>query len=207
MAATGENYEKYCEYAASRGWKLFTRKYLHTWVARKRIKIRAARVEHKEHVRRMSMYDRERRIETLERDMDLINNSLLGGAHECNHCGFTHVGHPPEMMLRLMEQKRKTAEAIAKERNEWLKQDSPSTAPATEARDRLKQAFAEILDKAKEAKVIAKPDFVGQNPKLFPVKVRVLPEENQTTFEGPHDTQVEGRTEEPRELSASVPQV
>jgi hypothetical protein len=140
IAATGENYERYLEYCKQRGWRPFTAKYLHTWIQRRRSKVQDARQEHREEVRKMSMYDRERRVNDLESIADTLKKSM------------DKVSDDPKTLVALSEQLRKTFEAIAKERGEWLKEAPIQTGPT--ARDRLKAGLDSYLAEAKEAKVI-----------------------------------------------------
>lgn len=154
IAATGENYERYLDYCARRGWTAFTQKYLHTWLQRRRAKLQLAREKHKEEVRRISMFDKQRRIEELEASVQIINSHIVMQTvedHNCSRCGLAHSVLSPDMVIKLMEQKRKTLEAIAKERNEWLKEVSSGREDST--RDRLREAVTKALSQTKEAKV------------------------------------------------------
>ena len=154
IAATGENYDRYLDLCEKRGWKPFSKKYLHTWLQRRRPKLQLAREKHKEEVRRMSMYDKTRRLEELENSVLTINSHLVMQGiedHSCTRCGSVHAATSPDMVIKLMEQKRKLLEAIAKERNEWLKESANSEAEST--RDRLREAVTKALTEAKETKV------------------------------------------------------
>jgi hypothetical protein len=141
IAATGENYERYSEYCETRGWKKFTPGYLHTWIQRHRPKIQEAREEHREEVRKTSMYDKNRRIQDLEAIADRLKKSI------------DKFQDDPKILVSLAEQLRKTHESIAKERGEYLKSESDFTKDVS-VRDRLKQGFESMLAKAKEAEVI-----------------------------------------------------
>lgn len=141
IASTGENYQRYLEYCNQRGWRPFTEKYLHTWIQRRRAKIQDARQEHREEVRKKSMYDKERRVHDLEVVADTIKKAI------------DKVQDDPKTLIALTEQLRKTLEAIAKERGEWLKAE-PEVAQGASVRDRLKQNFDAMLAEAKEAKII-----------------------------------------------------
>lgn len=154
IAATGENYDRYLDYCSKRGWKPFSRKYLHTWIQRKREKVKVARDQHATEVRKMSTYDKERRIDDLERSVEVINSHILVQTvedHDCTRCGSLHSVLSPDMVIKLMEQKRKLLEAIAKERNEWLKDTASKGVEST--RDRLDAAITKVLAETKEAKV------------------------------------------------------
>lgn len=140
IAVTGENYDRYIEWCQQRQIKPFTKKYLHTWVQRRRLKVKDARKVHEEEVRKLSMYDKERRIEQLEGDVNILNGQI------------EKTFDIPELQLKLIEQKRKTMEAIAKERNEWLKPESKETSGAAAA-DRLGNLAVALLN-AKETKTV-----------------------------------------------------
>jgi|CXWK01.1.fsa_nt_gi hypothetical protein len=141
VASTGENYQRYLEYCEQRGWRPFTQKYLHTWIQRRREKVQIARQEHREEVRKTSMYDKERRVSDLETMADQLKKSI------------TKFGDDPKMLISLSEQLGKTLERIAKERGEWLKAEAELTKDVS-VRDRLKQGFDAMLAEAKEAKII-----------------------------------------------------
>lgn len=141
IASTGENYDRYLEYCSQRGWKPFTKAYLHTWCQRKRAQIQAARSDHKEEVRKMSMYDKERRIADLERLADQLKVAINKSLDD------------PRMLISLSDQLGKTFERIAKERGEWLKGEGEHK-PSEDIRDRLKAGLVDFLSSAKEAKII-----------------------------------------------------
>lgn len=152
LAATGENYERYKEWAEQRGVKPFSQKYLHTWIQRRRYKFQQAREKHKEEVRRMSMYTRERRIEELEKDLELLKFQLINDTHNCTKCGALH-GIKPDDIIKITEARRKISEAIAKERNEWLK---PETSEGSElsTRDRIRSKLTEMLESGTKTTII-----------------------------------------------------
>lgn len=155
IAATGENYDRYLDLCEKRGWKPFSKKYLHTWIQRRRGKVQIAREKHKEEVRKLSMYDKTRRIEELENAVAVLNSHMVAVQvedHNCNRCGLIHAVASPDTVIRLMEQKRKLLEAIAKERNEWLREGTSNQAEST--RDRLREAVAKALTQANETKII-----------------------------------------------------
>lgn len=155
LAATGENYDRYLDYCAQRGWKPFSRKYLHTWIQRRRGKFQVAREEHKQEVRRLSMWDKQRRIEDLERSVEVINQHLVRETvedHECTRCGMLHTVLSAAITIKLMEQKRKLLEAIAKERNEWLKEGVAKGGES--ARDRLRSSLAKAIAETKQTEII-----------------------------------------------------
>lgn len=161
MAGTGENYDKYLEWCDR--WKVpvekrFTKKYLHTWIQRRRPKFQAAKAEHQETIRKMSMYDRERRVHELEQDIAVINSHLYvagkeHSVHQCTKCGYNHEVAGPETALKLIEQKRKLSQAIAIERGEWGKTETKEEG-AGGARDRLRAAALEMLAQAPKTTII-----------------------------------------------------
>lgn len=141
IASTGENYDRYLEYCAKREWKPFTRGYLHTWVHRHRDKIRMYRQEHREEVRRLSMYDKERRIEDLEDLADELKVQINMSKND------------PRTLIALSEQLRKTFEAIAKERGEWLKAEESRNEGAT-TRDRLTEIARNIITQGTKTQIV-----------------------------------------------------
>ncbi len=154
VAATGENYDRYLDWCDKRDIKPFTKGYLHTWIQRRRHKVQVAREEHKEEVRRVNTFSKERRLDELERDIDIINTQLvLAGVdpHSCTECGKPHVN--VELLIKLTEQKRKLLEAIAKERNELGKPLDESDGDGS-ARDRLRLLSRAALASPKETKII-----------------------------------------------------
>lgn len=155
VAATGENYDRYLDLCAKRGWKPFSQKYLHTWIQRRRTKFQIARERHREEVRKLSIFDKQRRIEDLEGSVKVINEHLVRETindHECSRCGMLHTVLSAEITIKLMEQKRKLLEAIAKERNEWGKESKENSGES--ARDKLRSGLAKALESAKNTQII-----------------------------------------------------
>lgn len=111
IAIHGENYDRYLQWCDARGIKAFTKAYLHTWVFRKNDRIKQSREEFDRKVRAASTYDREKRIEEMELDMQNLNMLFHGNADN------------PELVLKIIEMKRKISVEIAKERGEYMKQD------------------------------------------------------------------------------------
>lgn len=149
LAATGENYDKYLEYCEQYKLKPFSQKYLHTWIQRRRPKFQKARRLHQEELKRLSMYDKTKRIEGLENDMNMLNAQLVKDLHNCPKCGEPHSPLSTEVIIKLTEQKRKISEAIAKERNEWLKPE-PDAGDEQSPRERLRSALAKVLNEGQE---------------------------------------------------------
>ena len=140
VAATGENYERYLEYCKQRGWRPFTQKYFHTWIQRRRKYVQAERQVHREEVRKMSMYDKERRVTDLEHLADTLKRQIAKNVED------------PRILVSLSEQLGKTLERIAKERGEWLRGEEQIK--DVTPRDRLISGFDKYLSEAKEAKII-----------------------------------------------------
>jgi hypothetical protein len=159
IAGTGENYQRYLDWCEQHQvLNRWTEKYFHTWIQRRRGKIVVARNKYKEEVRRLSLYDKERRIVELERSVDVINSHLVAAdsdhtTHTCKTCGASHEIVGPEVAIKLMEQKRKLLEAIAKERNEWLKPESTASNEPT-ARERLTAISMALLANATETDIV-----------------------------------------------------
>lgn len=157
LAATGENYDRYLEYCSKREWKPYSKNYLHTWVNRHRHKIKIAREENNERIRRLATFNREKRISELETDINRINKLLAmadKSAHTCDRCGEAHMQMKPDDIIRLSEQKRKGLQAIAQERNEWQKPDTNPTGDGLSVRDRLAEAINSALTTGQETKII-----------------------------------------------------
>lgn len=123
VAGVGENYERYKEYAQARSWYIFTPAYFRRWVQNHRNMVRKYRAQHQVEVRRLSTLGKEERIQQLELDLDAINTILASDnllPHDCD-CGGIHGSAKPADTVRLLEQKRRTLQAIAQERGEWNK--------------------------------------------------------------------------------------
>lgn len=140
VAATGENYDRYLEYCEQRGWRAFSKKYFHTWVQRRRQYVQAERQLHREEVRKMSMYDRERRVSDLENLADTLKKQIAKNLED------------PRIIVSLSEQLGKTLERIAKERGEWMKNEEQIR--DITPRDKLIKGFDKYLSESKQAKII-----------------------------------------------------
>ncbi len=164
VAGVGQNYERYCKYAEQRGWTKFTPFYFRRWIQNHQALVKRYRVMHVEEVQRISIYDRIKRLEALERSVELIDSHLLMetadyGPHECSECGRSHEILGPDMAIKLMEQKRKLLEQIAKERNEWMK-PSDEVQP-DDARTALRAAVMEAITAPRKKTVIDGQIVVG----------------------------------------------
>lgn len=157
IAGTGQNYDRYSQYAERRGWIKFTPYYFKRWVHNHNALIRKYREIHMEEVQRISIYDRVKRIEALERSIELIDSHLTlqasdYGPHECTGCGFAHEVIGPEIAIKLMEQKRKLLEQIAKERNEWMKPSDE--VQQDDARTALRAAVMEAITAPRKKTIV-----------------------------------------------------
>lgn len=158
IAASGQSYERYLDWCdrhqVTNRW---TEKYFATWVQRRRRKVQVQREEYREHVRKQSTYDKERRLFELERDLEMINKSLgfAGKAkpHICSKCQEDHLIPTPEQILKLIDLKRKHIESISKERGEWMRPESVESNEPN-ARERLRLISTQLLAEAKETKII-----------------------------------------------------
>ena len=125
IAANGENYSMYEEFAKQRGWKVWTKGYLHNWVNRNRPNIQTYRAVHREVFRKSVTLDREMRLKRMERAADKIEQ-------EIETCTDT------EIFLKLVESQRKVLQHIAQERGEWNKPvESDAPAPFEELMRRM----------------------------------------------------------------------
>lgn len=125
LAGAGENYQKYSEFCDQFGLKKFTPHYLRRWIHNHREVIQLEREKVKMEVNQASKHDRERRISDLEKDIERIEMALITvdkANHVCRDCGEPH-NPEVDVMLKLMEQKRKLSQAIAQERGEWNKEE------------------------------------------------------------------------------------
>lgn len=157
IAGTGENYSRYTDYANTRNWTLFTPYYFRRWVQRHRRWIVKYREMHVEELRKLSIYDRERRIQDLEDSVDLINSHMAHvnsthAPHECSTCGLVHEIEGPEVAIKLMLAKSKILEQIAKERNEWMKPNDEIQ--QSDARTLIGARAMEVLSQARETKMV-----------------------------------------------------
>lgn len=109
IAVNGENYERYYQWTEAKGVKAFSKAYLHNWVYKRLDKIKEVRTEFDEAVRRQSTFDRERRVDELEQDINKLNVLFFSNTDR------------PDIQLKIIEAKRKVIESISKERGEFMK--------------------------------------------------------------------------------------
>lgn len=111
VAGTGENYDRYLEWAAKRDVTVYTKAYFHRWVQKWRSAIQTARVKHIADVRAGAQYTRNKRLETLQDAAERLLSVI------------EREGLPVDALLKAEEQLRKTLESIAKETGEFNKPD------------------------------------------------------------------------------------
>lgn len=154
IAVTGENYDRYLEWCKQRGIeKVFTKKYLHTWVQRHRPRVKVARIRVEEEIRRMSMFDKEKRIRELENDIDMVNQ-LVQKSYDI-----------PEMMVKLLEQKRKLLQAVAQERGEWLRVENKES-DGTTSRNAIRARVMEVLE-GQATEIVPRQNIVAKDQGLL----------------------------------------
>lgn len=153
IAAKGENYQRYTEWC-DRNFiqNRFTPGYLHKWVNKNRIAIKAARVEHQEEIKKNALADKQLRVGILEQTvlrLQEMRASILHGGHDCPECDKPHID--VDKMLRVEEQLRKTLEAIAKEMGEFNK--APDTSESTS-----QKLDVILIEMAKKSGLLAAPE-------------------------------------------------
>ena len=111
VCANGEIYAKYAEWAPRMGLRVFSHRYFRNWVQRHRAKIQTERILIAHRGRTMSVIDRKARLSHLESDLFELDTNISGAA--------------PEILIKLIEQKRKVLQAIAIERGEWNAKEDP----------------------------------------------------------------------------------
>lgn len=130
-AGSSEMYDRYVEFS-ERNWpgrRVWTKHYWYKWVQRHRDLLNQFREEQRIAIREESMYNRVRRIDDLEAGLQRIDEMMASESwepHDCDTCGNLHDCISPTDLAKLLEQKRKLLEAIAKERGEWLKNENDS---------------------------------------------------------------------------------
>lgn len=148
IAAAGESYTRYEEWCDSLqipSERRFTYYYFRNWCHRHRDEINYFKNLRDEQIRQFSTLDKESRVRELESDIDRINAILRSETvngdfivHECSKCGEFHDALDPNIVIKLIEQKRRDMETLSKERNEWMKADATvnsTSSPVSVARD------------------------------------------------------------------------
>lgn len=170
IAAAGESYPRYLEWCESMQIpeeRRFTKYYFKTWCQRHRDEINMYRSLRDNELRQISIYDKEMRIREIEGDIERINGILksetLSGSytmHECSVCDVVHDALPPDIVLKLIEQKRKLLESLSKERNEWMKSDGSIESKSSPV-DVARSAALSLLQRPKETEIIDGEVSVG----------------------------------------------
>lgn len=112
VVAHGETWHAYldfCEKYQIGPEKRFTPAYYKTWVQRRRSVVQGGREKERELIRRGSVLTRELRLRSLEEAFSRLERRIAAEEGEM----------PPDVLVRLLEQQRKTLEAISKERGEF----------------------------------------------------------------------------------------
>lgn len=109
IAVNGENYDGYARFATSRGWRLYSKRYLHNWVGRHRSAIKVEREHHLYDLRKQSLLDKSTRLAMLERSSQALERRLEAALNSDDD----------ELAVKLAEQMRKQLQAVATERGEW----------------------------------------------------------------------------------------
>lgn len=141
IAMTGENYDRYLEWCQARSARPFSRGYLHNWISRRRVLINEIRAKQREEIRRQSRYGKDRRLEELEKVAEHLLNTI---DQMVIHDVCMPTCKPVDTLVKLMEQHRKTMEAIAKERGEYNKLDQQSDDRDTRALIAKREALARL---------------------------------------------------------------
>lgn len=124
-----KRYDLYTEWCARTGAKPFSPNYLRTWTQNHRELIQKAREQHRREARAESVMARTQRLHALE-------DSFIRLDELSKSEGLTSVD-----VVRLEDQKRKTLEAIARERGEWGIKDDAEDEERKRANQELAKAF------------------------------------------------------------------
>lgn len=152
IAATGESYVRYVEWAKAKHVEnVFTERYFHTWVQRRRPQITEERARIRDEVRRMSTYDKDRRLQELEKVAEFLLDEM---EHMRIHDVCSKTCKPIETFLRLAEQQRKTLETIARERGEFNKPDQESDDRDTKSLIAKREALNRLGDRGRKIVLI-----------------------------------------------------
>ncbi len=117
IGARGESYPafiEWCEREQIPEANRYTKVSYRGWVQRRRAHVQAARASHQAETRQQSRLGREERMAGLERTYERLD--ALSKSEEIEDT---------DKLIRIEEQKRKTLEAIAKERGEWGVKNAP----------------------------------------------------------------------------------
>lgn len=112
-AGAGENYERYLDFCARHDIPVFARGYWRNFVQRHRRIVQAIRQEHILTVAKEARMGRKARIEMLEADAARCEDIIAKSGPEGDDSLSV------DQLARMMDQKRRTLESIAKEMGEW----------------------------------------------------------------------------------------
>ena len=139
VAGAGENYAAYLQFCERHDIPTFSKYYWPNFVQRNRKTVQAIRVGLIAQVAAEATLDRKARLSLLEDDIARIEKTFA--ADDDEKSGF-YKELTLDQMVKLIDQKRKTLEAIAKERSEWMQPeervpDNPAALAMAEAFKRL----------------------------------------------------------------------
>lgn len=156
VAATGESYKRYLEWAEAKSVaNKFSENYFYTWVSRRRTLIQEERARIRDEVKRMSVYDKNRRLQELERIAEYLLDEM---EHMRIHDTCSKNCKPLETFIRLSEQHRKTMETIARERGEFGKSDQESDGRDSRALAAKRAAVDRLNSRPRKVVVIQAPE-------------------------------------------------
>jgi len=136
VAGAGENFDFYLKFCERFNIPTFSRYYWRTWVQRHRAEVQRLRKEHLLAVAAEARFGRKERQEALQADIDRLEQILVKQNDEEDELTVDQV-------VKIMDQKRKNMEALAKEMGEWGVM--PDTAPPNPAGAALGAAAAALL--------------------------------------------------------------
>lgn len=114
-AGAGENYAAYLKFCETHSIPTFTKAYWPVFVQRNRRTVQAIRQGLIAQIAAEAMMDRKARLSLLEDDIARIEEIFSTQLEELT----------VDQVVKLTDQKRKTLEAIAKERSEWMQEEKP----------------------------------------------------------------------------------
>lgn len=114
-AGAGENYAAYLKFCETHSIPTFTKAYWPVFVQRNRRTVQAIRQGLIAQIASEAMMDRKARLSLLEDDIARIEDIFSTQLEELT----------VDQVVKLTDQKRKTLEAIAKERSEWMQEEKP----------------------------------------------------------------------------------
>lgn len=152
-AGAGENYEAYLRFCAKFNIPTFTKGYWRQFLQRNRRILQELRKGHVAAVAAEARLGRKNRIALLEDDIARIEKIFETQFEELT----------VDQVQKMMDQKRKTLEAIAKEMNEWLQKDDDAPLPySAEVTSVAAQKWKELQAAAAESPVEAEFEDVTE---------------------------------------------